>query len=293
MSSSARISVSLGRGGSQPKSLPEPSAKPSAKDDWPTDGKIPERGKKWVKEPRECPLHGGYVAMRVAGVWSGCPRCREDRMSAQMGGVVAALKGRAMGRAVDASGIPDRFRGCTVESYRANPGSGPQQFAKEVANDLARRCAVPATPDSPGCSAIFCGRPGTGKTHLACAIGMAALAAGRSVVYVTTLRMIRRIKASWGGEGRGEGEEGAIDAFVRPDVLILDEVGAQFGSETEKLLLFDVLNARYERRKSVLLLSNLEVAGVRAHLGERVFDRLREDGGRYVPFTWESHRGSI
>lgn len=122
---------------------------------------------------------------------------------------------------------------------------------------------------------------------------MAALAAGRSVVYVTTLRMIRRIKASWGGEGRGEGEEGAIDAFVRPDVLILDEVGAQFGSETEKLLLFDVLNARYERRKSVLLLSNLEVAGVRSHLGERVFDRLREDGGRYVPFTWESHRGSI
>ena len=78
-----------------------------------------------------------------------------------------------------------------------------------------------------------------------------------------------------------------------PDLLILDEVGVQFGTETEKNLLFDVLNERYEKRKSTLLLSNLPLNEVRAYLGERVFDRMREDGGDVVTFGWESQRAKI
>ena len=76
-----------------------------------------------------------------------------------------------------------------------------------------------------------------------------------------------------------------------PELLILDEVGVQFGSETEKLMLFDVLNERYEKRKPCVLLSNLAIDDVKAFLGERVFDRLREDGGEAVAFDWESYRG--
>jgi DNA replication protein DnaC len=75
------------------------------------------------------------------------------------------------------------------------------------------------------------------------------------------------------------------------DLLILDEIGVQFGSETERNLLFDVLNERYEDCKPTLLLSNLPKQDVAKYLGERVMDRLREDGGRVVVFDWESHRG--
>ena len=39
-----------------------------------------------------------------------------------------------------------------------------------------------------------------------------------------------------------------------------------------------------------ILLSNLPVEEVTGYLGERVVDRIREDGGRIVRFTWESHR---
>lgn len=58
------------------------------------------------------------------------------------------------------------------------------------------------------------------------------------------------------------------------------------------MLLFDVLNERYERRKPTLMLSNLTAQEVAAYLGERVMDRLREDGGRVIVFDWESHRGA-
>ena len=74
-------------------------------------------------------------------------------------------------------------------------------------------------------------------------------------------------------------------------MLILDEVGVQFGSETEENLLFDIINTRYEDRKPTILISNLDGAGVKKYLGERAFDRIREDGGKLIPFTWSSYRG--
>jgi len=104
------------------------------------------------------------------------------------------------------------------------------------------------------------------------------------------MKAIRRVKDSWSTES-GENESQAVRAFTLPDLLILDEVGIQAGTEFEKNILFDLLNARYERRKPTILISNLEIDEVREFLGERVFDRLREDGGEVIPFTWESHRG--
>lgn len=61
---------------------------------------------------------------------------------------------------------------------------------------------------------------------------------------------------------------------------------------TEKLLLFEILNERYERRRPTILITNLPIDEVSAYLGARVFDRLREDGGEFISFTWESYRKS-
>lgn len=79
--------------------------------------------------------------------------------------------------------------------------------------------------------------------------------------------------------------------MVEPDLLILDEVGVQHGSDTEKLILFEIINGRYEAARPTIVISNLDAAGLEQFLGERAFDRLREGGGRLVVFDWESHRG--
>ena len=107
----------------------------------------------------------------------------------------------------------------------------------------------------------------------------------RTVMFTTVMRAIRRVKDTWSRDSR-ESESEAIAALVFPDLLILDEVGVQFGSDTEKLILFDVLNERYEKRKPTLLLSNLPAEEVREYLGKRVCDRLSEDGGEVVVFDW-------
>ena len=188
-------------------------------------------------------------------------------------------------RKVRDSGIPERFRTRTLDSFVAD--TDEKRRAMESATHYANNFD---DVFKTGRSLLFLGKPGTGKTHLAAGIGLQIMERGYSVYFTTVMRALRRVKNTW-SRSSVETETEAIDSLVYPGLLILDEVGVQFGSDTEKLILFDVLNARYEERLPTLLLSNHTLQEVKAFLGERIFDRLREDGGEVIAFTWESHRG--
>ena len=236
-------------------------------------------------EQRTCEQHGDYLARSFGKVWSKCPGCREAEREREQHAFRNTIEEDRIREWTAEAGIPRRFRECSVENYAAlqEAQQRAKDFALAFAADLSERTTQ-------GRSAVFCGRPGTGKTHLACALAHAAIRVRQRAMFTTTVRLVRRIKETW-SKGSEESESQAIRAFTAPDLLVLDEVGVQFGSETEKLLLFDVLNERYEAQRSTIIISNLDLDGVKAFLGERVFDRMREDGGQYIAFTWESYRG--
>lgn len=237
-----------------------------------------------------CPTHGEFQAKNhFRDHWTGCPGCRADKQAAQQAEEAAQAKREEAARwqrRLGFAGIPERFQDRRLSRYVAqNDGQASVlAFATEYANDFA---SVMQT----GRSAVMVGKPGTGKTHLAVGVALDVMTRGHTALFTTAMRALRRVKETW-GKGAQETERSAIEALVFPDLLILDEVGVQFGSDTEKLILFDVLNERYEQRKPTLLLSNLTAPEVRDYLGERIFDRLREDGGRVLVFDWHSHRGT-
>ena len=239
-----------------------------------------------------CDIHGAFESRCLfRSVWSRCPECEAIRAENEAKEKVEKdrRERREMWeRKVDTAGIPIRFRERSLANFDAtNEGQHKAlQFAKNYAANFTEGAF------ESGQSALFIGKPGTGKTHLAVSIGLMAMDRGHSVMFCTVMRAIRRVKDTWSRDSH-ESESQAVAALVFPDLLILDEVGVQFGSETEKNILFDVLNDRYEQRKPCLLLSNLPLKDVRSFLGERVFDRLREDGGEVVPFDWESNRAKI
>lgn len=237
-----------------------------------------------------CPTHGPFESTNFIGrIWSKCPACSKEDADAEKQKEEArekAAKLAAWQQQIGESGIPERFQNRTLHTFKA------ETEGQKYALDFAVAFSGQVMQERKGRSAIFVGMPGTGKTHLAAGIGLRLLRNGHPVLFSTVMRAIRRIKDTW-ARGSAESESEAVAALVYPDLLILDEVGLQFGSDTEKSLLFDVLNERYERRKSTLLMSNLPLAEVRDYLGERVFDRMREDGGQVVPFGWESHRAKL
>ena len=111
---------------------------------------------------------------------------------------------------------------------------------------------------------------------------------GRIAVFTSVINAIRRVKDTY---RRDSGQSRQVVAgFIRPDLLILDEVGVQFGSETEKMILFEIINGRYEQLKPTIVISNLAKDALTDYLGERVVDRLREGGGRMLIFDWPSYR---
>ena len=74
------------------------------------------------------------------------------------------------------------------------------------------------------------------------------------------------------------------------DLLVIDEVGVQSGTENERNILFDIINGRYENMKSTLIITNLDRSQLPDYLGERIVDRLRENGGMLIPISGKSCR---
>jgi DNA replication protein DnaC len=94
----------------------------------------------------------------------------------------------------------------------------------------------------------FLGPPGTGKSHLAVAIGVEAIKNGRSV-YFTTLADI--VGALAKAEREGQLRE-RIRWFCRAALLIVDEIGHLPVAHGGGNLFFQLVNARYERGAMIL-----------------------------------------
>ena len=135
---------------------------------------------------------------------------------------------------------------------------------------------------------IMVGNPGTGKNHLASAIITEAVKEhNKTALFTEALKIIRAIKESWRDKDKKESE--VLKSFVLPDILAIDEIGVQFGSETERMFLTEIINDRYNHKKPTILIGNLQLDELSGIIGERPLDRFRE-GGKVVVFDWESYR---
>jgi DNA replication protein DnaC len=99
---------------------------------------------------------------------------------------------------------------------------------------------------------IFLGEPGTGKTHLATALGVAAAGEGRSVRFTTAGRLTTELVEAKDAHQLGR----LVGRYARADLLILDEFGYLPFSRNDAELLFQVLSERQEQ-KPLILTTNL------------------------------------
>lgn len=252
-------------------------------------------GNKFESEKRHCDEHGEYTAtcFKIAGrdQWSNCPQCEREKQAEENRELSRRLNQQKMeaqhremlGRA----SIPARFRDRTLESYEVE-----NEGHRKALDSCKRYVDNWAHNETAGTSLIMCGHPGTGKTHLAIGIARELMSQGKTALFARVIELARTVKETYQRDS-SRTERQVLAEFARPDLLILDEVGVQHGSDTERMILFEVINARYEECKPTILITNLSLAGLREYLDERAEDRLREGGGRVIVFDWESHRGKI
>lgn len=242
------------------------------------------------EEVRTCEKHGEYTAklynLITREIWTSCPVCDEkereeaDRLAREE--FEKERQERIIRHAMKQAAIPPRFLGRTLDGYQAELPEQEQALAiaKEYADSFEGALKG-------GRCLIFCGKPGTGKTHLATGIAQQIINNGYTAAFTRVMDAIRKIRDTYGTK---DSESAVLKSFAVPDLLILDEVGMQRGTDDERVLLFEIINSRYEAMRPMILISNHALDGVRKFLGDRAFDRLKENGGRAVQFTWGSHR---
>ncbi|CAL9657267.1 IS21-like element helper ATPase IstB [Streptomyces sp. enrichment culture] len=100
-------------------------------------------------------------------------------------------------------------------------------------------------------NAALLGPPGVGKTHIAVVLAVAACRAGYSIYFTSLDDMVRNLKTA---EETGR-LTSKLGSYLRPSVLVVDEVGYQPLERAEANLVFQVVSKRYERG-SIILTSN-------------------------------------
>lgn len=249
-----------------------------------------------AKELARCdkPGHGEYASItsRNASAPSGCPLCADEARRVADGLEQGEQRARAareqMERRLGAAMIPKRFQGKGFDSYRAD--TPEQQQALRICQGYAEQ--FPENYRDGRCLLLL-GTVGTGKTHLSAAIlDMVVTRHGMLGVYRTVTSILQYVKGSY-DHAATYSEADAFQALIAPHLLVIDEAGATKATEFELATLFTVINGRYEQQKPTIVISNLELDGLHRAIGDRCVDRLREGGGRMVPFKWASARRGV
>ncbi|MDI4633315.1 ATP-binding protein [Pelomonas sp. V22] len=243
----------------------------------------------------DCAEHGSFeesghrIAMFKREFWSGCPVCAAEKVERERAEAAAAEARRAADIREDAIGqaaIPLRFRSRTFDAFTAD--TPEKQRALTVARDYAEDFDNNLKT---GRGLVFSGLPGTGKSHLAAAIALHLIDnhSRRWVQYTSCMGLIRAVRETWRSDSDSS-ERRVLNKFGREiDLLMIDEVGVQYGTDSEQTILFEILDRRYAEMRPTILLTNQGKDGLRKYVGERVYDRLIETS-RMVVFDWESYR---
>lgn len=248
-----------------------------------------------IKTEREylilsCGTHGDYDGNRIKCfgrfINSMCPHCQaekeqEEQLKQQQ--ERAENEQKQIKRSIANIGLPFRFKDASFGNY-----STPTDKHKKAVDDCAKFARKIERREY--ANLILMGGVGTGKTHLAAALCKHLAGQIISARYTSVREIVQSVRETWGGRG-AESESKVLLGYTNPDVLVIDEVGVQNGSANEQTILFDVINERYESMLPVVLVSNLDVAGIKQAIGDRSFDRIR-DAGSCISFTWESYRSS-
>lgn len=251
----------------------------------------------------ECEFHGKYEFQKgkdedgvvidfngMTPIYSICPECSLDRQRTIDREALEKYKVDTLNSVTDKlerSGVSPRNISKTFETFDAN--TDKQKEALSTAMEYASRVCAFNNPFN----LIMVGTTGTGKTHLAHAITHHCILAGRTCATIQLKSLIAEFRASW-RDNSAPSDRAVIKKYGAMDALVIDEMGLNGITENEMVILFEILNERYDNKLTTAFVSNQTITELRDNvLGDRVSDRIREDGVKVLTMAWESARGDL
>ena len=182
--------------------------------------------------------------------------------------------------AFNGSGVVGKYLDFTRDDFRAE--TEEQRNALKVADEYIRDVSAGQFR-----SLWLTGKPGTGKTMLACIITRELW--GK---YRKSYQIVNEARQAGSYSGMEDMNQ-LVERYAEYRHLVIDEVGKNTGYKAEELnVLWQIINERYERQKPTIIVSNLSKQELAEYLGLHIVDRFAESC-RAVEFNGGSYRKSL
>src|SRR6202158_372096 len=122
--------------------------------------------------------------------------------------------------------------------FSFNPGINRTQIYELAASHFVRQRR----------DVLLVGPPGVGKSHLVQAIGLEALKAGFAVLYRSIFDLVRELLA----QETLAGEARLLNKYLKPDLLIIDDMGLKILPGKSGEILLEIIMRRYENRSTMM-----------------------------------------
>ena len=160
-----------------------------------------------------------------------------------------------------------RFDNFKLDYYPDGAGTSPRRrmesvlnYCKTYATDFSRR--------SP--SLLLYGKTGLGKTHLSLAVAGKAAESGYGVIYTSAQNLFNKLEKEKFGRSDGNTEETILDC----DLLIIDDLGAEFTTQFTVSALYNIINSRELEGKPTIISTNLTPEQLTSTYSERIASRI-------------------
>ncbi len=120
----------------------------------------------------------------------------------------------------------------------------------------------------------FYGTTGTGKTYLARCIANELLSKGYKVFYQSAYKLFQFLEDYKFCRIDRESNSSAYDSIYNCDLLIIDDLGTEFGTAYTCSVLFDILNTRELNEKSTIISTNLNLSNLENKYTDRIHSRI-------------------
>lgn len=175
---------------------------------------------------------------------------------------------------INNSGVGKKYLDKSLENYITETDEQKdilqkvREFIEKVNNGLCR-------------TLWLCGKTGTGKTLIGACICLETMGTfKKSYEIKDDIDTSKTFKAT-------ETKRMVIDRYANYHLLVIDEIGR--GGNEERDYLWQILNERYERELSTVLITNMSKMELKMFLGETVYDRFVTNCTS-LTFTGESYR---
>lgn len=122
---------------------------------------------------------------------------------------------------------------------------------------------------------LFCGETGLGKTHLSLAIAGEAIKKGYNVIYNSAQNIFNELEKEHFGRGNSNGQFEAM--VLECDLLVIDDLGAEFSTQFTNAALYNIINTRINLSLPTIISTNLNFEELAEKYTRRVSSRLIGD----------------